>query len=239
MGREFTENKERYCLWLKGISEAELESLPFVKQRVENCRKYRETSKPTGDAYKYKDIPHLFRPASKFDENQPYFAMPQTSTQNRIYIPMGFVSNGMIPGQKLYIIPNASLYLFGVMNSIVHMAWTRVVCGRMKSDYSYSVFIVYNNFPWPTSNANKNIIEQTARDILAARENHPDKSLSDLYDPDTMPTDLKAAHEANDRAVMDAYGFSTDMTESEIVAELMKMYQKLTEEKYYGKTCKC
>ena len=230
MGREFTENKERYCLWLKGITEEELNALPLIKARVEACRTYRATSKPTGDAYKYKDKPHLFRPAAKFNEDLPYFAMPQTSTQNRVYIPMGFVNNGMIPGQKLYIIPNASIYIFAIMNSIVHMAWMRTVCGRMKSDYSYSVFIVYNNFPWPdTSLEQKKLIEQAAQGILDARALYPDKSLADLYDPEKMPAELQEAHNENDKAVMEAYGFSYNMSEPEIVAELMKMYQKLIE----------
>ena len=116
------------------------------------------------------------------------------------------------------------------MNSIVHMAWMRTVCGRMKSDYSYSVFIVYNNFPWPdTSLEQKKLIEQAAQGILDARALYPDKSLADLYDPEKMPAELQEAHNENDKAVMEAYGFSFNMSEPEIVAELMKMYQKLIE----------
>ena len=124
--------------------------------------------------------------------------------------------------------PNANLYHFGVLTSNVHMSWMRVVCGRLKSDYSYSIKIVYNNFPWckPTEEQ-KTRIEQTAQAILDARAKYPDSSLADLYDEVTMPPELRKAHQDNDRAVMAAYGFSTKMTESECVAELFKMYQKL------------
>ena len=128
------------------------------------------------------------------------------------------------------LIPNATLYHFGVLTSNVHMAWMRTVCGRLKSDYRYSKDIVYNNFPWcdPTPEQ-KAKIEQTAQAILDARALYPDSSLADLYDETTMPPELRKAHQQNDKAVMQAYGFSTKMTESECVAELMRMYQKMTE----------
>lgn len=232
MGKEFIDGSKRYCLWLVGISPSELNSLREVKKHVEACKKYREESTPTGDAYKLRDIPHLFRPSAKFKEGVPYFAMPQTSSQNRRYIPMDFVDNGMIPGQKLYIIPEADLYLFGILTSNVHMSWMRTVCGRMKSDYSYSVFIVYNNFPWPSpTTQQKQKIEQTAQGILDARALYPDSSLADLYDPLTMPPELRKAHQRNDAAVMQAYGMSIkDTSESDCVAKLMKMYQKLIQD---------
>ena len=228
MGREFIDGTKRYCLWLKDISPAQLRNLPMILNRVKACKEWRESQPKTGDAYKLKDMPHLFRPAAKFDETRPYFAMPQTSSENRKYIPMAFVENGMIPGQKLYIISDADLYLFGVMTSNVHNAWTRAVSGRMKSDFSYSIFIVYNNFPWcnPTD-AQKAKIEQTAQAILDARAKYPDSSLADLYDETTMPPDLRKAHKENDKAVMAAYGFDPKMSEAEIVAELFKMYEKL------------
>ena len=141
------------------------------------------------------------------------------------------MTDEVIPGDKLFTIPHATLYHFGVLTSNVHMAWMRAVCGRMKSDYSYSTTIVYNNFPWPTPNdGQKAKIEATAQAILDARALYPDCSLADLYDEVTMPPELRKAHQNNDRAVMEAYGFDwKTMTESECVAELFKMYQKLVE----------
>ena len=143
---------------------------------------------------------------------------------------MGFQSPDIICSNKLQMIPNANLFHFGVLMSNVHMAWTRVVCGRLKSDYDYSAKIVYNNFPWPTpTDAQKAKIEQTAQAILDARALYPDSSLADLYDELTMPPELRKAHQQNDRVVMQAYGFPIkDFTESDCVAELMKLYQKLT-----------
>ena len=143
---------------------------------------------------------------------------------------MGFLDENVIPGDKLFIIVNSSLYHFGVLTSNVHMAWMRVVAGRLEMRYSYSNTIVYNNFPWPTpSDTQKAKIEATTQAILDARSLYPDSSLADLYDDLTMPIELRKAHRANDAAVMEAYGFRKDMTEPEIVAELFKMYQKLTE----------
>ena len=231
MGREFIDGTKRYCLWLKDITPAELRNSPMILKRVKACKEWREAQPKTGDAYKLKDSPHLFRPALKFDEKKPYFAMPQTSSENRQYIPMAFVENGMIPGQKLYIIPDADLYLFGIMTSSVHNAWTRAVSGRLEMRFSYSIFIVYNNFPWcnPTE-AQKAKIEQTAQAILDVRAKYPDSSLADLYDETTMPPELRKAHKENDKAVMAAYGFNPKMSESEIVAQLFKIYEKMTKQ---------
>ena len=140
------------------------------------------------------------------------------------------MTDDVIPGDKLFTIPDASLFHFGVINSNVHMAWMRTVCGRMKSDYSYSTTIVYNTFPWPSpTDAQKQKIEETAQGILDARALYPDSSLADLYDPLTMPPELRKAHTKNDIAVMQAYGFSTKMSEADCVAALMKMYQELVE----------
>ena len=159
-----------------------------------------------------------------------YIAIPKVSSQNRRYVPMDFLSGEIIPGDKLFTMPNATFFEFGVLTSNVHMAWMRVVCGRLKSDYSYSNTIVYNNFPWPMpTDEQKHKIEQTAQGILDARKLYPDSSLADLYDPITMPQELRKAHTANDRAVMAAYGFSTKMSETDCVAELMKLYQKLAD----------
>lgn len=158
--------------------------------------------------------------------------VPSTSSENRKYIPIGFVNCDIISNNANLIIPNATLYHFGVLTSNVHMAWMRAVAGRLKSDYRYSINIVYNNFPWcnPTEEQ-KAKIEQTAQAILDARSLYPDCSLADLYDEVTMPPELRRAHQANDKAVMQAYGFWDKLnTESKCVAELMKMYQELTKE---------
>ena len=152
---------------------------------------------------------------------------------------MGFLSSDIIASDAVQIIPNASLFHFGVLTSNVHMAWMRVVCGRLKSDYRYSANIVYNNFPWPGDSGNsgnsglscemRERIERTAQAILDARANHPDCSLADLYDDTTMPPDLRQAHRENDRAVMLAYGFTPGKTsESDAVAALFQRYQQLT-----------
>ena len=145
------------------------------------------------------------------------------------YIPMGFLDNTFIPADSATIIPEATLFHFGIIMSNVHMAWVRTVCGRIKSDYRYSKDIVYNNFPWPTpTDEQKAKIEETAQAILDARALYPDSSLADLYDEVAMPPELRKAHQQNDKVVMQAYGFSVkDMTESMCVAELMKMYQDL------------
>ena len=156
--------------------------------------------------------------------------MPRHSGEKRKYVPFGFASKECIPGDSVSIVPNATLYHFGILTSNVHMAWMRAVCGRIKSDYRYTSDIVYNNFPWcePTTEQ-KAKIEETAQAILDARALYPDSNLHDLYDEVAMPPELRKAHQANDKAVMQAYGFWGKIkTESECVAELMKMYQKLT-----------
>lgn len=231
MGFEFINNVPRYCLWLVGIEPNELNKLPYIKKRVANCREYRCNAPKTGDAYKLKDIPHLFRPCKQF-KDVPYIAIPLVSSEQKRYMPMGFIYNRMIPGNNLFCIFNAGLYHFGILTSNVHMAWMRAVGGRLKSDPRYSKDLVYNNFPWcnPTPEQ-KAKIEKTAQMILDARSEHPDCSLADLYDETVMPADLRKAHQANDRAVMEAYGFWGKLnSESECVAELMKMYQKLVEQ---------
>ena len=174
------------------------------------------------------ETPALF--GAVFECKSDYIAIPKVSSENRRYIPIDFLSKEIIPGDKLFTMQNVSLYNFGVLTSNVHMAWMRAVCGRLKSDYSYSNTIVYNNFPWPSPTAEQKAkIEQTAQEILDARALYPDSSFADLYDELTMPVELRRAHQHNDKAVMQAYGFWGKLnTESECVAELMKMYQKLT-----------
>ena len=223
---EYINNKARYCLWLVGISPAELRSSAFIRDRVEKVREFRLSS--TKDATRRSaDTPTLFQEIRHPDSQ--YIIIPRHSSENRKYIPFGFVNPEIIVNDAVQIIPNAELYHFGIMMSNVHMAWTRAVCGRIKSDYRYSKDVVYNNFPWckPTAEQKKKI-EETAQAILDARALYPDCSLADLYDEVAMPPELRKAHQANDKAVMQAYGFWGKLnTESACVAELMKMYQKL------------
>ena len=192
------------------------------------CRQDRLAS-PDAGRQKLADTPHLFR-----ETNNPetYIIVPSVSSERRRYIPMGFLTAETIPTNLVLIIPDATLYHFGILESNIHMAWMRAVCGRLKSDYRYSKDIVYNNFPWPNpTDEQKAKIEQTAQAILDARAKYPDSSLADLYDELTMPAELRKAHKDNDRAVMQAYGFSSKITEDQeslIVAELFKMYQELT-----------
>lgn len=223
--KEFINRIPRYCLWLGECSPKELRSMPECMKRIENVRQFRLSSK-RASTLKLADTPTRFQ-----TENMPttnYIVIPEVSSQNRRYVPMGFMTPDIMCSNKVRLMPNATLYHFGVLTSNVHMAWMRTVCGRLKSDYDYSIKIVYNNFPWctPTPEQKANI-EKTAQAILDARAKYPDCSLADLYDETTMPPELRKAHQANDFAVMAAYGFNRKITESECVAELMKRYQAL------------
>ena len=201
--------------------------MPECTKRVEEVKKYRLNSSSAGTR-KIADTPTRFHV-----ENMPkgnFLVIPQVSSERRQYIPIGYLDDSVLCSDKVRIMPNATLFHFGILTSNVHMDWMRAVCCRLKSDYSYTVNNVYNTFPWPSAtDEQKAKIEQTAQAILDARALYPDCSLADLYDETTMPPELRKAHKANDKAVMKAYGFNVDMTESEIVAELMKMYQELTE----------
>lgn len=232
---EFINNRKRYCLWLTGISPSELRSMPKVLERVQKVKEMRLNSSAEGTR-KLAERPHEFRETYNFDS---YIIIPSTSSENRKYIPMGFMGKDDISTNANLIIPNATLYDFGILTSNVHMAWMRTVAGRLKSDYRYSAKIVYNNFPWPSvTEEQKQFIANTAQGILDARALYPDCSLADLYDELTMPVELRKAHQANDIAVMKAYGMikkvdgkDTFLTESETVARLFEMYQELTEKK--------
>ena len=243
-GRELLHNEERYVLWLVGVSPKEIKNNPEVYKRVEQCRNNRLAMKDKG-TQKLAETPTTFR-----DTNNPknYIALPMVSSETRKYLPMAFLHEDVIPTNQIQTIPDATLYHFGILTSSVHMAWVRAVCGRLKSDYRYSKDIVYNNFPWPDLNGANGIdcakrkakesdedykkrmeakISLCAEEILCARDNHPDSSLADLYDPLTMPPDLLKAHKALDKAVMELYGYTPGMSEPEIVADLMTRYQKL------------
>ncbi len=228
MGKDFIDRKPRYCLWLENTSPAIINKYPEIKERIKNVKEFREKS--SKEATRKKSLTPML-----FDENQQpktnYVGLAKVSSGNRRYIPMDFMTPETVVGDKIYIVENADLYTFGTMISNVHMAWMRATCGYYGPSYQYSNTIVYNNFPWPTpTDEQKKKIEETAQGILDARALHPDSSLADLYDPLTMPIELQKAHTANDKAVMQAYGFDIrSTTEADCVAKLMQMYKELTE----------
>ena len=225
---EFIHQQPRYCLWLGNCSPAELRQMPHCMKRIEAVREVRLAS-PSAGTRKLAERPTRFHV-----ENMPkgnFIIIPKVSSEKRRYIPMGFMSPDVLASDLVFLIPDATLYHFGILESNVHMAWMRAVCGRLEMRYRYSKDVVYNNFPWPTpTDEQKAKIKETAQQILDARALYPDSSLADLYDELTMPVELRRAHQQNDRAVMQAYGFNVkNMTESQCVAELFKLYQELTE----------
>ena len=237
-------DKMRYTLWLDGISPSDLRSMPAVLECLSGVKEARLNS-PASAIHKFAETPHLYAQRTQpnipklDDDGNPIFPddqrhynllVPEVSSERRRYVPMGYIPNEVVTNNLVKLIPDASLYHFGVLVSNVHMAWMRAVCGRLKSDYRYSKDVVYNNFPWPNpTDEQKAKIEQTAQAILDARALYPDSSLADLYDELTMPVELRRAHQNNDRAVMQAYGFDVkSMTESQCVAELFKLYQEIT-----------
>lgn len=225
---DFINGYTRWCLWLHDVSPSDIRKLPECMKRVNSVHDYRLESKKAATraaAATPMSFMEIKRPVGKF------LIVPEVSSQRRKYVPLGFSDKEMICSNKVRFVSNATMYHFGILTSNVHMAWMRAVCGRLKSDYSYSINVVYNNFPWPTpTEQQKAKIEQTAKAILDARALYPDSSLADLYDDLTMPPELRKAHQDNDRAVMDAYGFTKGTaartSESACVTELMKLYQK-------------
>ena len=225
---DFINGYTRWCLWLHDVSPSDIRKLPECMKRVNSVHDYRLESKKAATraaAAAPMSFMEIKRPVGKF------LIVPEVSSQRRKYVPLGFSDKEMICSNKVRFVSNATMYHFGILTSNVHMAWMRAVCGRLKSDYSYSINVVYNNFPWPTpTEQQKAKIEQTAKAILDARALYPDSSLADLYDDLTMPPELRKAHQDNDRAVMDAYGFTKGTaartSESACVTELMKLYQK-------------
>ena len=225
---EFINRYFRYCLYLKECPPNELRHMPQCMERVNAVRDFRSSSQ-RASTKKLADFPLSFATSNIPDAN--YIVIPKVSSERRRYVPMGLLSPDILSSDLVFIIPDATLYHLGVLTSNVHMAWMRAVCGRLKSDYRYSKDVVYNNFPWPTpTDEQKARIEQTAQAILDARDLYPECSLADLYDEATMPPELRKAHQQNDKAVMQAYGFWGKLnSESACVAELMRMYQGLTE----------
>ncbi|MBQ9270405.1 MAG: methylase [Oscillospiraceae bacterium] len=224
---EFIKGKQRWCLWLKHTSPSDIKSSKILYEKVSAVREFRLASKAK-TTNGYAKVPHLFAQITQPD-NVPFLLIPSTTSSNRRYIPIGFMEPEIISSNLVMIVPNATKYHFGILTSNVHMAWMRLVCGRLGNGYRYTKEIVYNTFPWPTpTEEQKAKIEKTAQAILDARSLYPDASLADLYDELTMPPELRKAHQDNDRAVMAAYGFDVrTTTEASCVAKLMTMYQAL------------
>lgn len=224
-GGDFINDKERYCLWLKDIKPQDLRNSKQVRERVQAVREFRESSKAAATR-NFASYPTLFRQIAQPDTN--YLAIPEVSSERREYIPVAFFGPEVICSNTVQFVPEATHYDFGILCSNMHMAWVRTICGRLRNDYRYSNSIVYNNFPWPqASKAQREKITATGQAIIKARASHSDASLADLYDPVSMPIDLREAHEANDKAVDAAYGRRRFKAEAERVGYLFELYQNL------------
>ena len=240
--REFINGLQRWCLWLVGVSEGEVDKHPEIRLRVDACRKDRLAASDEGRR-KLAEMPTLFR--ERIEGAHPYLVVPKVSSERRRYIPIGYVAKDVICSDLLFIVPEGGLYEFGVLTSQFHNAWMRTVAGRLKSDYRYSQNLVYNTFPWPGATPEtlavpvdqlvppevRERIESCAQAVLDARDAHAESTLADLYDPDKMPSDLLAAHEALDAAVEAAYGVDFNGDEEKIVAHLFEQYAKLAPRK--------
>jgi hypothetical protein len=223
---EFLNSKRRFCLWLKDITPNELKDLHLVQDRIDSVKENRLKS-PTPSVREYSKFPTLFTQDRQPDSK--YLVIPEVSSENRYYIPIGFLDPLIICSNKLQIIPNGTLYMYGVLQSLMHMVWTKTVCGRLKSDYSYSP-AVYNNFPWPENPNEKQIktIESTAQKVLDVRANFPESSLAQLYNPLTMPPALVKAHNELDKAVDLAYRPQPFASEAKRMEFLFELYEKYT-----------
>lgn len=222
---EFIQQKPRYCLWLGDCSPSELRAMPHCMERVKNVREFRLASKSEGTR-KIAETPTRFHV-----ENIPqtsYILIPRVSSENRKYIPMGFVEQSTLTSDSCVILPDGNPYHFGVLTSAMHMAWTNAVCGRLESRFRYSAGIVYNNFPWVENITDKQRekIEQCAEAVLEARKQFPNSSLADLYDPLAMPPALMKAHQALDKAVDAAYRSAPFTSDSQRMEFLFDLYNK-------------
>jgi hypothetical protein len=227
MGNEFINNEERWCLWLQKCSPSTLKTMPKILARVAAVKQFRSASK------RNKTLAMATQPSSFSEPRQPetdYIAIPKVSSERRDFIPIGYLPKDTIAGDKLFTLEHATFYHFGMLCSTMHNAWMRAVCGRMKSDYSYSNTIVYNNYPWPTvlTDKQRSSIEAAAQAVLDARAQFDGASLADLYDPLTMPPALVKAHRQLDRAIDAAYGYKGDADDAPRVAFLFALYQQLT-----------
>jgi hypothetical protein len=222
--REFLNNKKRWCLWLENISPKELRNMPLLMQRVENVKIFRETS-IAPSTQKHALTPTLFR-----DRKRPntFIVVPSTTSENRAYIPMGFFDKNFIANNSCHIIPNGDLFLFGQLTSLMHMSWVKYTCGRLKSDYRYSKDLVYNNYPFPknVSEKQKKAVEEKVQNVLNIRSQFSDCSLADLYDPLSMPPNLKKAHQELDKAVDNCYGSKLFKNDKERIEFLFGLYEE-------------
>ncbi len=225
--QEFINGYSRYCLWLVDISPTELKTLPEVIKRVDKVKNFRLKSK-AASTRKFAATPTLFCQIAQPDTN--YLLVPRVSSERRKYIPIGFMNKNVIGNDQVLLIPNANLYLFGILTSEMHMAWVKYVCGRLKSDYRYSKDIVYNNYPFPENitDKQKQTVETCAQTVLDTRVKYPDSSLADLYDPLTMPPDLLKAHQKLDKAVDLCYRPQPFTSELNRIEYLFELYEKLT-----------
>lgn len=231
--REFLNNQQRWCLWLVDAKPFELKQLPEVLKRIEAVKQFRLSS-VAPSTQKFAAIPALFR-----DRNNPdtYILIPSTTSENRKYIPMGFFDKSSIANNSCHIVPNGTLYHFGVLMSAMHMTWVKYVSGRLKSDFRYSKDIVYNNYAWPLDPTEKQIatIEQKAQQVLDARAQFPMSSLAQLYDTLTMPYSLTKAHQELDKAVDVAYRSQPFPNEVKRMEFLFNLYEKYMGELFLEK----
>lgn len=225
-GDEFLNGYHRYCLWLGECSPSELRAMPQAIRRIEAVRQFRKSSK-SAPTQKLADTPTRFHVERLPDSN--YLIVPKVSSEKRLYIPIGFETPSTMCSDLVFLIPEANLYHFGVLQSLMHNAWTRAVCGRLESRYRYSAGVVYNNFPWPVVSTKSKIelIEQAANNVLNVRQQYPDSSLADLYNPITMPPKLLKAHQILDRHVDAAYSKRKFKSEAARVAFLFELYQSI------------
>ena len=224
--REFLHSESRYAIWLKDINPSVISEMKDVMNRVKNVKKWRLASNRK-NTFDLGSTPTIFA-----EIRQPeggYLALPTVSSERRNYLPIGMLTSSTIASNQLYVVPNAGIYDFAILNSTMHNAWIRAVCGRIKSDYRYSASIVYNNYPWPTpTQKQREAIEKAGQQILDVRKKFSNSSLADLYDPLTMPPDLVKAHQVNDRVIDAAYGYSNGKEDAKRVAFLFSLYQQLT-----------
>ena len=223
-GDEYINGFHRWILYLRDANPAHLKKLPLVKELVSKVRRYRSSSQ-RASTRRMADYPTQVGVDERLD--QDYLVIPNTSSERREYVPIGWLGPEVIANQKLRILPDATLADFSLLTSAMHMAWMRTVTGRMKSDYMYSIGVVYNTFPLPPGSSDLSKLEPLAQAVLDARAAHPDATLADLYDPDLMPPNLRRAHQSLDRAVDRLYRSKSFSSEHDRVEHLFMLYEKM------------